>query len=414
MAGIRRRGDRSIRDEDRYLFLEALMSAGDRFYVSYTGQNDRDNTAMPPSVVVSELMDYVRRGFVLEGAQDTPPDIFTRHRLQSFSVDYFTDSRDTRLFTYSSANREALESGRISGRSRRAFIHAPLAADPQSGQEIDLQQLIRFLHNPARAFLARRMNVHPHDPADELEEREPFALDGLCGYSLKQELTTKLLNNENLDGLYASARARGLLPPMQAGKVAFDAALSECSAFARLVSPHLGQRLEPLPIAHQVQGTLLGGGVKDIHQGNHLRWRCAHMKGKDRLSLWCEHLILNTLKPAGYPRESLLVCTDLTLTLPPLEKAPELLADLVDLYRDGLCRPLHFFPQASWLYLKEGLTKAGDRWNGTDHSPSPAESSDPSLALCFSGQNVLDEEFTELAERVYGPLQAVAVEKKTV
>ena len=413
MAGARRRGDRSIRDEDRYLFLEAVMSAGDRFYISYSGQNDRDNTAMPPSVVVSELMDYVRRGFVLEGAQDTPPDIITRHRLQSFSEGYFTDSADTQLFSYSTENRDALESRRSSGQSRRVFIHTPLADEPQLWQELDLRQLIRFLHNPARAFLALRMNVHPYDPADELEEREPFALDGLGGYSLKQELTAKLLNNGACEGLYASARARGLLPPMHAGRLAFEAALAECSAFAGLVSAHLGNRLEPLPIEHHIQGTLLGGVLKDIHQERHLRWRCAHMKGKDRLSLWCEHLILNTLKPVGYPRESLLICSDQSLTLPPLDHAQDLLADLVDLYREGLCRPLHFFPQSSWLYLKEGVATAGERWQGTDHSPSPAESSDPSLALCFAGQNVLDDEFARLAERIYGPLLAVAVVKKS-
>jgi exodeoxyribonuclease V gamma subunit len=99
--------------------------------------------------------------------------------------------------------------------------------------------------------------------------------------------------------------------------------------------------------------------------------------------------------------------------LPPLDNAPELLADLLELSREGLCRPLHFFPQSSWLYVSDGLTKAEDRWNGTDHSPSPAESADPSLALCFAGENVLNNEFEELAERIYSPLKAVAIEKKT-
>jgi hypothetical protein len=59
------------------------------------------------------------------------------------------------------------------------------------------------------------------------------------------------------------------------------------------------------------------------------------------------------------------------------------------------------------------MAMAGERWQGTDHSPSPAESSDPSLALCFAGQNVLDDEFARLAERIYGPLLAVAVVKKS-
>ncbi len=412
MSGARRRGDRSIRDEDRYLFLEVLLSAQDTLYISYTGQNNRDNTSLPPSVVVAELLDYVRRGFVREDTPDTPPEIVTRHRLQAFSADYFSNDRDAPLFSYSPEYRDALESGRASGQPRREFIHAALADDPRLTQELDLQQLTRFLGNPAKAFLARSMNVTPYDPAAEVEEREPFALDSLIGYALKQELTGRLLNHDSCDDLYASVRARLILPPLVAGRIAFDAALAECSQFAGLVAPQLSLPLEPLPISVDLQGTLLSGALKDVQQERHLRWRCASMKGKDRLALWCEHLILNTLNPDGYPRSSLLVCKDLTLSLPPLDNARELLADLLELYRQGLCRPLHFFPQTSWLYLTEGMAKAEERWLGTDYSPSPAESSNPSFALCFNNQNVLDDEFVSLADRIYGPLLAVAIEEK--
>jgi len=413
MAARRTRGDRSIRDEDRYLFLEAIMSAGDCLYISYTGQNDRDNTGLPPSVVVSELIDYIQRAFVLEDT-DSAPVIVTRHRLQAFSEDYFNGANDSRLFSYAGENRDALEARRISGQSKRAFIRSPLADDPQLWKELDLQQLIRFLHNPARAFLAGRMNLRPYDPAEEIEEQEPFALKGLDGYSLKQELTTKILNNELLDGQYEAARARGMLPPLLAGRIAFDALLTECRAFASHVAGQQGAMLESLTFELPVQDTLLGGMLKDLHLGRHLRWRCSRMKGKDRLSLWCEHLLLNSIAPAGYPRESMLICTDLTLTLPALDNAAELLADLLALYREGLCRPLHFFPQSSFLYLTAGISKAEDQWNGTGYPQTGAESSDPSFALCFGGQDVLDDEFRGLAHRIYDPLQAISIETKTL
>ncbi len=39
-----RPGDRSRRDDDRYLFLEALLAARRRFYVSFVGQDIQDNT----------------------------------------------------------------------------------------------------------------------------------------------------------------------------------------------------------------------------------------------------------------------------------------------------------------------------------------------------------------------------------
>ncbi|HWO12642.1 MAG TPA: exodeoxyribonuclease V subunit gamma, partial [Polyangiaceae bacterium] len=55
----RRVGDRSRRSEDRYLFLEAILSARERLLITYTGQSIRDNAALPPSVLVSELCDYL-------------------------------------------------------------------------------------------------------------------------------------------------------------------------------------------------------------------------------------------------------------------------------------------------------------------------------------------------------------------
>ena len=62
-------GDRSVREDDRYLFLETLLSARERLYLSYVGQSQRDNSEAPPSVVVSELMDYIKQGFELSAEE---------------------------------------------------------------------------------------------------------------------------------------------------------------------------------------------------------------------------------------------------------------------------------------------------------------------------------------------------------
>jgi len=56
MAKQPRTGDESQRDDDRYLFLETLLSARDRFYVELRRQSVRDNSPRPPSVAVSELL----------------------------------------------------------------------------------------------------------------------------------------------------------------------------------------------------------------------------------------------------------------------------------------------------------------------------------------------------------------------
>ena len=99
-----RPGDRSRRLDDRYLFLEALLSARDSLYISYTGQSIQDNSARPPSVVVSELLDYIDQGFEIPGTADIRDAIVVKHRLQAFSPEYF---RGQGLFSYSAENAAA-------------------------------------------------------------------------------------------------------------------------------------------------------------------------------------------------------------------------------------------------------------------------------------------------------------------
>ena len=50
-------GDRSSREDDRYLFLETLWCAKEFLYLSYVGQSIRQAQEIPPSVVVNELLD---------------------------------------------------------------------------------------------------------------------------------------------------------------------------------------------------------------------------------------------------------------------------------------------------------------------------------------------------------------------
>ena len=96
IASHPRPGDRSAREEDRYLFLEALLSARQKLYISYVGQSIKDNTEIPPSVVVSELIEAVEQGFREGPGGDGILDhICIRHRLQAFSPSYFEGQTGT-------------------------------------------------------------------------------------------------------------------------------------------------------------------------------------------------------------------------------------------------------------------------------------------------------------------------------
>ena len=92
-----RKGDRSRRADDRYQFLEILLSARQQLIMTYIGQSISHNDAIPPSVVISELLEVLQESYQLS-------DLITRQPLQPFSPRYFDGTSD--LFSFSEADCE--------------------------------------------------------------------------------------------------------------------------------------------------------------------------------------------------------------------------------------------------------------------------------------------------------------------
>jgi len=190
MPGMGRPGDRSRRDDDRYLMLEALLAARDKLYVSWVGRNVRDNTEQPASVLVSQLRDYLAAGWHMDVGMLT-----TVHALQPFSRRYFERGG---LLTYAgewrAAHREP-EGGedsegdagaaRVEDRSEDSGL-PPYELEPD--YRLKLGELAGFLRQPARYFFRRRLGVHFGQLEVVGEDEEPFSLDALERYLLEDTL----------------------------------------------------------------------------------------------------------------------------------------------------------------------------------------------------------------------------------
>lgn len=398
-----RPGDRSLRDEDRYLFLEALLSARDCLYISYIGQSIRDNSEIPPSVLTSELLDAIERGYSTGSKQSMEQRLCTRHRLQAFSSDYF--SPGSGLFSYSAENCAALlEQAENSGKTGE-FMVEPLAEADSLLQQVKLTELIRFFGNPSRFFLEKRLGIRLQQGTPPLEEREPFSLDSLTAYGLKATLLQTVLDGSDPFGLFPEIRARGLLPPARHGELLFSETVKTVRAFAEEIRQQTVDSA-PLPfleITLNIAGVQLAGRLDRIWPLQMLRYRCARLKAKDLLGAWIEHLALNAADHPGYPRQTLLLQTDGKQLFRPVGNAPELLQSLLELYRKGTTTPLRFFPESSLAYIKKReIEKARKVWN--EGFITDGEGSDPHFRRCFGEHEPFDEEFQRIADTVLTPL----------
>lgn len=393
-----RPGDRSLRDEDRYLFLEAILSARERLYISYVGLSIRDNSVMPPSVLVSELLDSLDRGY-RRGDGAFHQSLLTLHRLQPFSAAYFTGAKG--LFSYSTENLAAAEVLLHAATQRPRFFTGPLSPPDESFRDIRIADLLKFFENPAAYIVRRRLGIMPEDGASPLEEREIFALDNLDAYMIKQEMLTCAIQGRDANGLLAVIRASGALPPAKQGDALFDKLAQEAAAVAEQVIRSIDGEpfLPPLDVDLAIGDFRVHGRIGTILPGKLLRYRSAKLSAKDQVKLWIEHLILNGSAEENYPTRSTLIMRDGSVSLLPVTDATAQLEVLLNRYWQGLIMPLRFFPRSSLEYAKKGKIEAAEAvWNNRIYP----ESDDPGYRLCFGDESPLDETFEEVALDLFG------------
>lgn len=190
MVREHRAGDRSRREDDRYLFLEALLSAREHLHVSWVGRSIRDNEERPPSVLVAQLREHIAAGWRHADAGAAPDrgrallDALTVvHRLQPFHPAYFLADPRSPYFSYANEWRTALAPPGAPAARAGAELEAPAQPPP-----LTLALLTGFLKHPVRHFFQRRLDVRFEEDEDAAQDHEPFSLDALENWQLQDEL----------------------------------------------------------------------------------------------------------------------------------------------------------------------------------------------------------------------------------
>lgn len=174
-----RLGDRASRSEDRYLFLEALMSARRALHLSWVGQGIADGKPRNPALPLAELLRQLDQVHGLQGADaavDRP--WLLRHALQPFDGRYFDPvAADPRWFSYSAEYAAAVADPQA--RIWRFLDPDPPALQPEAGGRIDLASLCAFYAHPAQWWCEQQLGLDRRalDEADDGGDREPLTRD---------------------------------------------------------------------------------------------------------------------------------------------------------------------------------------------------------------------------------------------
>ncbi len=408
LSGMARPGDRSRRDDDRYLMLEAVLAARDKLYISWVGRNVRDNTEQPPSVLVSQLRDYLAAGWQFDLSALT-----TEHALQPFSRRYFEQGG---LPTYAREWRAAHGADDTTGDTALPRFEL------EPGYRLKLGELGSFLKQPARYFFRRRLSVNFMDSAFQVEDEEPFSLDGLQRYFLEDSMLDDASAAEQLPQVRAMLAQRaerlareGVLPiglvGMQWQRQLVEALVPVRTAWLKL-GARFSESAPKLALSLDIGGVQLEDWIDRLRINDagtawlmQISSKVLDKKGNARgdklIDAWLRQL---GAAAAGSPVAGYLVARDAQVTMAPLvpDQARAVLGHLVAHWRANLDQPL---PLACKTAL--ALLQGGDARSTYDGGfEQDGEVADLCLARLWPDFDALCEDgsWQANAQAVYGPL----------
>ncbi len=409
MPGMARPGDRSRRDDDRYLMLEALLSARDKLYISWIGRNVKDNSEQPASVLVSQLRDYLVAGWKCDLKEMT-----TEHPLQPFSRQYFEKNG---LLTYAKEWRIA-----------HSNIEAHIEEDTLPVYELEpdfklkMAELARFVKQPVKYFFRKRLGVIFTDDEASGEDDEPFGFNGLEEYKLVDSLLDDEGAAEPLDQVASLLRQKaerltreGALPIGLIGRQWQNRLVDELvpirTEWLKLCAQY-PMPAEKLPVQFNHDGISLDDWLDRVHSnGKESAWltqiasKVTNSKGEPRgeklIDAWVRQLAAGAL---GYHVTGYLVARDAIITMPALDQAESsaTLSTLISYWRDGINHPLRTACKTALAWLQEG--KPDDVYDG--NYQIGGEVDDLCLARLWADYDELteDPEWENCSRGLYGPL----------
>ena len=410
-----RAGDRSRRSDDRYCFLETLLSARQTLLVSYTGRDIRNDTLLPPSVLVAELIEAVASSCQLSDDSDIIEQIVINHRLQPFHSDYFTGNTN-----YPGFSNAWLDVSKTAGKGTLTSV--PLFStklpDPEpEWSTLSFDDLSEFYRNPARYLLRKRMGISLYADDDPVENREPFSLDYFSRQEIRENELSRLAQDLPTSSANDLAKASGLLPHGGLGERIYSRERAKTAQLAASIIPLMDiPELDPVAIELSVGDVSLNGWLKQIRPQGLVAYRLAKITPFDRFNLWLRHLVLCITRPQGVKLQSRFIAEDKQVLFAEITDDPkELMSRLLKHYKSGLSLPLPFFVKSGLAYC-ESLSKGKDQdaaiaaahqvWNPPDYARSRffGESENAYYQTVYRSTDPLGTEFRRLAQDLIMPM----------
>ncbi len=255
MEQKRRKGDRNVKENDKHLFLETVLSAQQYLYISYIGRSARDNSIHPPSALVDELVDYVESGIIEPGIK-VRERLITTHPLHNFSQKYFQNIAGFYSYLGGESN------GEQSGKKNTATIKENKIFD---WSEIPVSALLSFFKNPFKWYYNKVPGIYYKEDDVLLPDTELFELDRLQLWQLKNDLLQ--LDEQAAEVYRIKALKTGNAPLKHMSDILIASTMEAVSPVKQLINDCVGdEQAKEVLITIRVEDSVIAGKLTNVYK----------------------------------------------------------------------------------------------------------------------------------------------------
>jgi exodeoxyribonuclease V gamma subunit len=431
-------GDPHPADQDRYVLMEALLSARDHLLITWSCRDERKGEERPPSAPVRQWLQWLqeqlgaqaaglevvhaaspldRRNFLPHG--DLPPASCDRRLLAARQLleQHLPPSQP-----WASGPMPETSPQPAAATERRAQRPPSPAPSLQEGPQEHFEALRQWLMAPQKNWL-RELGLRPGEWARPIEDLEPLTLPERARVALLREglVATGPMAGPGASGDWLLwCRGTGQLPPQGGGELEARTLQRRWQTLQDAKAALGPPSCEPLSWGDwQAAPQWQGDSVVVCHP--------AKASTAQFVDLWLQLVLAAAC--ATSPRQGVLIARDspdgfaAALTLNPLdaEAARQELERLAALARRGrqVCWPVP--PDSGWAWVSQEQAKAGsgdaqaaEAWEG--HVRRRGERLREEMVVCFGADlpasSLIDGDFGPLATELYGPILAAMVKPK--
>lgn len=201
----------SVKEIDKNNFLHAILQTSDLLYLSYNSHSSQDNSEIPPSILIEQLLDYTNK--------EEQVISIVHHPLHGFNSNY---NKSDELISYTLNT--------VHSSDFKEMLTTRSLEENIEEYNVMPHQFINFFSDSFKDFYRSQLGLYGNDEEEEIADEEMFEVNNLDAWAIRNWYIENGINitdfsKKELSDTFKQLKVHGQLPLTKIGEHHFYQAI---------------------------------------------------------------------------------------------------------------------------------------------------------------------------------------------